>query len=458
MSLLLYLVLLTAACSITHGTPAEQGTFRAWDCEQPQNIQDIDARTLHTCPDRYPIDSVRNVTYQLLSTQHKVSNQGFRCALKETKLASTCDKQQQAERIPARSYHGVQVTINVTDCRRYLRDKTFRYKDQYLPVELHNNAVNILAYDERGRLWTHEGKHGCVGQPTIFNGLLYKNLVLTVHQELTLADEVYTFQEGGVIVQSTGERLVCHPSAAACQTPTATYLWSSPPDDCELTLVKSVTGIEVTSGDNKVFMSTDGTSIRLVQDGLRSRCGRHVIKTSDPGLFLYPITEMRQFPESTQRQPFALSTFLRHQDRQLLVNRVGDELKEVMRHECLTRKRYQGPPMEQVPTESSATSWTLGAGKFVSQSGEVLYQYQCREVIMTARNAPKCYQELPVECADPTDVVCHNRPPLFMEPLTHRLIRRGTSKPCSDVFMTKFRHQNYGWTMAIPAIHAARSP
>ena len=49
------------------------------------------------------------------------------------------------------------------------------------------------------------------------------------------------------------------------------------------------------------------------------------------------------------------------------------------------------------------TTWFIGNRTFATSAGEVLTQYQCKQVVVRARDAQGCYQALPVEWIDPID-------------------------------------------------------
>ena len=437
---------------------SEQALFQAWDCSQPTSVRDVSFPALKACHIPGEVTRQKEATYQVLSMHNDIRVNGTRCVMTKTRTAFYCGVYDHQTHLPSQSYVEAPRAVSIEECRGYVQTLEYKHRD-HKPVALLHNSVNLIRFEERGVVYTSNGEVKCRGDDTVIDGVLIEDLVVSVQLKLTLSDELLVFKEATTIAHTSDVRVPCEPNTGGCQTATATFLWTKPPSDCDLLLTKEITGTEATDNEATVFMSTDGTAVRLILEGEHSRCGRIVTSTNYPDIFLYSTTRRHQFqPQSTEGQ-LSLTTFVKNRDDYVYhhaMQQVAEEFRAVIGQECHVREQQSRLAFWVQQQNPGATTWVLGNGTFATAAGEVLYQYHCQEVLVVGQDRDTCFQELPVRRVSlgPQG----NERPLFMEPLTHRLTHQGIPKPCSDTFVAKYKSMQHGWIMASPRLLATSTP
>ena len=99
----------------------------------------------------------------------------------------------------------------------------------------------------------------------------------------------------------------------------------------------------------------------------------------------------------------------------------------------------------------------LGRGAFATQAGEAIWEYQCRPVIVTARETDECYLQMPVSYQGQNNSDRWGQD-FFLEPISRLLVTEGISVDCNDKFINKYKTLSGHWIMAIPHIRDAQAP
>ena len=153
---------------------------------------------------------------------------------------------------------------------------------------------------------------------------------------------------------------------------------------------------------------------------------------------------IRRPPRSTQSRSSAASDVYKRQ-----------EMNEVLNSAC--RARAQADQGARGASSEGYQSYNLGEGAFATQAGEAIWEYQCRPVIVTAREADECYLQMPVNYPGQNHSDRWGQD-FFLEPVSRLLVTEGISVDCNTKFINKYRTMSGQWIMAIPHIRDAQPP
>lgn len=265
--------------------------------------------------------------------------------------------------------------------------------------------------------------------------------------------------------------------------------------------------MEVTDedGDN-VFVSSDGSMIRLKKGRPRSRCGGVLYETEFPNLFLADhdlSLGVPEFQRPLHESEMSLATYTNQQNSFLyheLVEQIQKRMRSAHQERCRLdesrrRAHYAHRAAEQHAISDGETVH-LGNGQFVTAAGAVWYHYRCRAMVVKARSTSGCFAALPVQLSeedfdnylrrrhleppsqsapandnelppeadqphlqgsDHLYVVNQNR--FYLEPRTHRLLTVATPSVCASPFLPLYMNRRGQW-MAYngPDFHLAPTP
>ena len=231
--------------------------------------------------------------------------------------------------------------------------------------------------------------------------------------KLTLLDEAFLPHLRGLEIFSNRQRLPCQPRQKSCELGNITYGWEKGNQDCPLRLVvlpldqggpdlsldnttnQSITGLTdhpsqgvmvVGTNGQQAYFSNDGLQLRLLLLGQTSACGRALITTNDPDLFLRNADGATAFlwdiamPDisvsliSPSTSDFYLKPFPNGRYGAGVVER---EYRHVMNHHC----RNAGSGFVLNPwlrrNDPGVRTWSLGPGFYASGQGDMVCQYRC---------------------------------------------------------------------------------
>ena len=438
--------------------------FEGFDCSQPRNVKDVGYVGDLECSGRAKIASTRNTSYQILQEEkyHRVN--GTTCSLIMTRVVRYCGTYDHQTTFPGASLHEVGVPVTLEQCRKWYQNLEYRDNhDQAYPLK--GNAVNVISYEEVGRTWVEGGEISCQGGTWKWGREEVYRVVVEVQVKVTLREEVYLLNNKEVMAHVEDVRLPCPASAHGCQLPLRTYLWESPNLDCDLAVARVAHGTEAESEKGeKVFISTDGSLVRLIRQDAVSLCGRVVHSTNYAGVFIYELDRPKQFTRPLGAGEVSLTLYIKNRDDFLydnIVSALEEEFQGILATDCLGRSQRLKRDFWQQHKEPGATTWVVAKDVFATAVGEIIYQYQCQPTKVRAAHLPHCYQGLPVTLVQPrpaADGSPQAPKQLFLEPLTRRLMHAAVEVPCSRLFRAKYKNIHGGWIIAAPEIIPAASP
>ena len=226
---------------------------------------------------------------------------------------------------------------------------------------------------------------------------------------------------------------------------------------------------------SRVVVSTGGEEkIRLKQEGPESQCGRVVVKTNLPGVFLFTAKETtmqgevlednsaRLFQRPIHPAEVDMELYIANRDDYLyhdLAAQAEREFDALLLQEC---ERRQQDARRRHILERGYQPFVLQDGVFSTRSGEINYRYACRPRFVHPVSATWCYNKLPVVLR-PTAALQGQAlnftasPTYFMDPDSRLLTPIASEVPCTFLFPARYRtHQ--GWISAAPTIHPAPAP
>jgi hypothetical protein len=307
----------------------------------------------------------------------------------------------------------------------------------------------------------------CQGGQFRYENELINGIMVDIDIKLTIQAEKFRFLDDKTYATDSSRELPCPANQLGCQRPDETFIWDSPKDECPIAYIQTSSGILTSNqaGQN-VFMSTDGSNVRLVIYETNTFCERFVHVTNFEHIYAYEIgldsngKAKQKFTREIRADELSLGKYVRARDDYLynrVMDRIEDEFQYVNQANCDARMREIKLNFWLQHRDPSLTTWFLGNHTFATAAGEVLYTYLCREVTVRALELDQCYDALPVQMLHPSGVL-GNATYLFLEPLTHRLTRSASVIPCSHLFLAKYRNAQDSWTMATPRIMEAIPP
>jgi hypothetical protein len=257
-----------------------------------------------------------------------------------------------------------------------------------------------------------------------------------------------TIDAGGKILVTRDQlELPCDLDKQECVTQEhGTFLWKEPKGEAELCPyfeAREVQGVEVPNdnedgqmGGSTVFVSTDEYMLRLKVVGRPvSRCGAIVYQTNYPNFVLTKDMDHPLFKRKLHVSEFSILSYVNMQD-EFVYHELMDSVEEVAerfrQERCQSKAVEKNTALARRAAEQRAVvdgqTAHLGAGQFITASGEVWYSYHCRKVLVQAVVPPggSCYTALPVQLSE-SDLAIREAAVgkttghLFLEPRTRRI-------------------------------------
>ena len=144
-------------------------------------------------------------------------------------------------------------------------------------------------------------------------------------------------------------------------------------------------------------MSTNGELVRLILGSSITTCQTILRETNYDLLLAYEGKSQVFLDRTLPAREVDLTLYINNRDDFLynhILNRVEEEMNEVLNSAC--RARAQADHGSLGATSEGYQSYNLGDGAFATQAGEAIWEYQCRPVIVTARETEECYLQMPV--------------------------------------------------------------
>jgi hypothetical protein len=275
------------------------------------------------------------------------------------------------------------------------------------PLEV--NATTIVLVETKGRTWvTAEGKVKCKGEKFDYEGKHYEDLVISHQLAITLVEDTALINPDGTLVTNQEEIiLACQASENSCTTDQATYLWDTPTEQekCLYFESRHTKGTVVTTeAKDSTYMSMDGSMVwLLMKEEPIAPCGRLVTGTNYPTLFLAKPQDNPSIGHRLNPQDATAFTYINAQDEYLYHSSKGSKLEKraIIRAEFCHRSQqqrltaYASLAAEQ-RTQIDGQTASLGGGKFVTASGEAWFVYNCKALLVKAREVGRCMTALPI--------------------------------------------------------------
>ena len=437
--------------------------LRGFDCTQPRNVKDVGYVGEPDCASDSKVVSARNASYQVLQEEKYYRVNGTTCAMTVTRVVRYCGTYDHQTALPPANLYEVATPVPEEMCRKWYRTEEFKdnHNEKY---PLRKNAINTIHYEEVGRTYTSDnGEISCEGGDWKWGKKLLHRIVVEIQVKITLREESYLLNKQETIAHVENVRLPCPASANQCEMPTRTYLWVAPDLECKLAVARAVHGTEAQGEKGeKVFVSTDGSLVRLIRQEAVSMCGRVVHSTNYAGIYLYEQEKPRPFVRPIEAGEVSLTLYIKNRDDFLydnIVTALEEEFRGILTSDCQSRSQRLKRDFWEQHQRPGATTWLVADDVFATAAGDVIYQYQCQSVLVRAVTLGQCYQALPVRLVQPrSDNAAEAARQLYLEPLTRRLTHQGIEVPCSRLFRPKYRNTQGNWLVAAPEIIAATSP
>ena len=434
--------------------------LQGYDCDQLVGSGDVSLDTFGACGHAETVRASRNITYQLLQREKQREMAGTSCKMVETQQARYCGVYDHQTIFSQLSYTMIPISLS-TDLCQLMKSQGYYEDPNGGRHKLQVPGITHIQYELKGQTTVVDGEIKCEGETFKWDGVLYHNMILDRNVQVYIENETFLEEQGQVTAYKDNVHLECPMSLAGCETATATYIWTPLTDTCPLAYTRFISGIEVEDERGQaVFMSTDGSLVRVINHGPTSYCGRVVFKTNYPDLFLYPYEEPELFTREIRPGEVAITTYISNRDDFLyhdLLNKVEEELNLVLDDDCERNRDDSKFRFWLQHADPGLTTYILGNGTFATTAGEVMYRYRCPPVLVRAQETLGCFQSLPVI---PVQEGNHTEVGgvLYLEPLTRRLTTQGIPIPCSEEFPAKFQNIYGDWLMATPSLHPAAPP
>ena len=453
--------------------------FHAYDCSVPTNLQDFGFSAAQWCAHEIAKNvEYHNKTYQILQGEYNHRAKGFVCRRTQTRRVRHCGYSDWETTLDELGYTSLPKPLAPNACAELWYSGTYYQTETNQLVSCNQNTVCHFNYHYKGRsyIWvggiTNAAQVSCDGETTYFGNQKLDNAIIfyediVIHEEV---DIIYGPQGVYVKGRDLDEKIPCPITANGCKTAFFTVGWTYQPDKCTIHALRDpVKGQEVINDKGKiVFMSSDGSLIRLEKKTSVGVCNKIAYNTDHDDFYLYDVTDQpttSYFPQTLHVGEMLLATFVKIQDAaiyNLLKREIQQEHNFVVQSNCKLQYENAKKTFWHQHRDPGLVTWILGDSTFATTAGSVLYHYECDPVKVRARSEDRCYNALPVEIVAYSTKVNDSQGrlegPLFMEPLTHRLVTSAAEIPCSRQMPSKYPTEAGTWIMATPDILEAKPP
>ena len=462
--LLMFMLIVTLTGNAFATLTGPENVLTGYDCAKPLAVQD---RALHReeldCRFTRKVASEHKKEFQLLALEPIQTLEGYRCEVLETKTVSYCGNYDHQTLLNEMNYYNKAVPPTIDECQKmWNRLEFLTPHGKTISLE---KGINQVTYQKLGSTWIDNGEAHCKGEQTTIKGVTTDDVIEDHAARITLSKEIFKYG-GGKLAAVTGEEVLpCGIFTEKCETPAATYLWKpADPEFCPLAFSKIVKGrLTTAEDDTQVFMSTDGSLVRLVLKYEEAHCGTMVWATNYDNLFLAEIGKGKEFTRPIDpASGISLSTYVRNRDDFIYsytIEQLNVELNAVLQRDCEDDYRKARTEFFYQHQHPGVVTYAYGNGTFAVSAGEVMYYYKCPAVRVKALELEKCFDALPVKILPPhTDSSPDPSLTWFLEPLTHQLTKIASATPCVQAFPPKYQLDSGKWFSVDPQIRAAPRP
>ena len=498
--LLLAAVLLLLLLPLSQPLTFKESSFVAYDCSRPENKTVVQAPGLQPCQVSEPIRQ-QNQTYLLLQAAISTRIPGDSCQIIQSRIVFRRGVYDHAIIAPHMSLFFQPHPVPVSLCHEMWR--TMKYTDALgHKHDLQANGTTMIQYYEAGSCAHNEDRSDleCTGADWIYKNQKYEGMIVSMQLDITLRQEelIVNNADKTVLIHRTQIEMPCRFPTGGCSHPSeGTLVWDPYHSsvECPLYKLRITSGIDVTDKQGEVlFLSQDGSMVRLERNQPESICQQVVFHTQYPHLLLTSALGHFEFNRPLHPSEMSTVTYANQQDSFLygeLTSLIKREYSAVRHHVCLSKMQHEKGAYAKAAAEQKALrdgeTVFLGEGMFALASGEVWYRYQCRPVQVIALNRDDCYDALPVKLMDddyqrylqmrtppeqePTPFLSWNTPRVidnettfdpdpefFLEPHSHLLVTLATPTPCTPEFAPIYRNAYDQYIMASPTLRQVPKP
>ena len=459
-------------------------TVEVYDCSMPRSFTPVRTPPAYDKCDQArmpPATRQTNSSYLVLQKAVYQRTRAKRCIVRESTLPLYCgnwDHQTLAAPM-VQLFHEVPVTPQ--ECKDMWRKRVWTdNRDGDHPLKV--GDTNHIFYTSVGQTVVEQNEVSCVGGRAMWRGNAYHDLVISNYRDITLEHVDLNIDDAGTVLvfqnQVTLPNPECHVAALSCAANTGTYVWRPATVDqsCALYSTRNTTGITVVTATNDhVYMSNDGSMIRLLIKDKQQHCFGWVYATDHSNIFVTTDSNNHFFNRPLDKQEMSFTTYSNAKDSYILGTlgpQIRGELARFLQNDCartqkLDETHYGARAAEQSASLNGATT-RLRGNWFTTAAGDAWYRYRCRGIKAFARADNACYDSLPITLSseDLLDyarnrnvsiAVAHDTK-FFMEPHTHILSTRGIRMDCQETFAALYRGSNGSWIRQAPRLTLVPPP
>ena len=471
-----------------------------YDCSHPKSIKPVSSFIADPC--NIDMDREKNNyvvsfgnKYQILQYETRREYEGYRCEKYVSEYTFYCGNSDHGTPYPDKIFFRRPTFIPFETCRQmssihmYTDDAGKRHKitpDYMLTIEYYIGGSSVDPH----KSWLYGTQLTCTGTKLTVGGVEVYNMVSRRVEEVLYRTEkiINRHDDGETIAFYNNARLSCPIENKYCITNSVTYVWDIPlKEHCPLYNVKHFIGNFMIhketipyTGEKQVIMSTDQANVRFIITGEKVECGYKYLTTNYEEILLREVAlkassssrSSKLVGEITRPVPkdeIQISNFVTNRD-DYLVNYINlkliEEFSRVFYDSCksdLQKLKADHFLDRKLP---GYHTYRLGGANYITAAGEIAYFYKCKPTLVSALNAKKCYDALPVDVPDIGNIRSFQQdngemvevPKNFLEPLTHRITTVAKEQPCITRFFARYKDLFGKWFAITPAIEPADSP
>jgi hypothetical protein len=464
----------------------DQRQFTAYDCNSQQELRAVTKAQTPQCQDRLDQDPVsqKNQTYLLLQKATYCRQPVSRCKVLRTRVAHHCGDSDYQTFITQFSTFREELTVSPTKCQAMYHQEV--WKDHWhKETPIARGKTTVIRKELVGSTSPYSGGDTqCVGAVYRQKGIEIPDIMLWEELTITLdTDTLLVDATGSCIVNNDQIKIGCTDTALSCIYSGHTIFWTAPTDleNCCFHQIHHSTGIVVTgSNGTETFISQDGSMIRLILRRPAQLCGEATgFRTNYDNLYLMDEIYADQVSDTLPLGEVSTITYANQQDRFLfgeMSAHVKAEFGALLEFNCRQEQHRERSPLGSKGKEERPhmDGYTVGLeeGWFLTYTGELMYHYYCRPIIVVRRYDTVFYSALPIDLvvedqkriaanrgdddANGTTGVTTHTTGYFLEPHTRTFW--GMHMPCVRNFGGAYLNTRGSWVVALPHLLLMEKP
>ena len=469
-----------------------------YDCKSPTTVKPVSSfitgpcdRPLDTDANSYSHSSIK--TYQVVQYETRREFKGYRCEKYMTEQTFYCGNADHITPYPKQIYFRRPTYMDPDKCRKMHTIQRYTFGDG-VTNSVSEGRLHVREYYSNGsKVYAHSSHlYGsqlvCEGAKTVLEGKTISSIVSFFREEVLYRNEkIIKRKSEDLVAFYENIRLPCSVESKFCVVNGLTFTWHIPMEEhCPLYSVQYFQGEMITHSPNKahskidkVVMSTDNSNVRFVLYGRTIACGQTYYTTNYPEILVreasssaeadIPVAIKGIVSRPVPADEVQLSKFIVNRDDFLIHyidKQIMKEFATVLRDDCLNN-------LNKLKTEHFLDrkfpgyhTYRLGGSNYLTAAGEVVYFYQCKPVLVSAVQAEKCYDVLPISIMKREKLREYIQangekesvPKFFLEPLTHRITTVAKEIPCISKFFSRYRDIFSRWFAVTPQLEIVNPP